>query len=228
LLGYVLVDRNPLALVPFRVARFSQLTSRALDGAGGQQAFGHCRERHTLSDTTPTLGFRELTVANFLTADPASSVWALRDRRTGETRPMSAQDWAEGILTIDLGGNVPLELQRMFRVARGTLLYAFFFYPLYGVGMGLVFMLCDSALRIAADSAGAPSRVKDFKSRLDWLSQHRVISSEAAERWDSARHLRNAFVHEGTPLANLPSIAVNELETTALDIDSLFAVVPHL
>ncbi|MGQ0815830.1 MAG: hypothetical protein ACT4O1_15475 [Gemmatimonadota bacterium] len=168
-------------------------------------------------------GFRQLTKENFLSPDPVSSLWRLHNRTTGESRPMSAPDWAEGILHSQLSETVPEEIRRAFEVARSPLLYGFFFYPLFALGMSQLLQVGEMAVRVAADAAQAPNSCKTFEKRIDWLESQGNLTAVAAQRWHAGRYLRNTFVHELRPSALPPTIAMGELETLVADINELFS-----
>lgn len=72
-------------------------------------------------------GFKKLTVENWLEPDGILKIFV--DLYTGET--ITGNERAKGILEPKLLASVPLPIQRLFEVARGALLYGYFFYPLY-------------------------------------------------------------------------------------------------
>jgi hypothetical protein len=44
--------------------------------------------------------------------------------------PVSGEDWAVRFLAVELSAKVPEDVQQLFAVARGVLVYGHFFYPL--------------------------------------------------------------------------------------------------
>jgi hypothetical protein len=46
---------------------------------------------------------------------------------------MDGNDWARHFLAVELHEDVPADVHDLFAVARGTMLYGWFFYPLYAL-----------------------------------------------------------------------------------------------
>jgi hypothetical protein len=78
--------------------------------------------------------FKRLTEANWREPDLASEAFGEINLATGERRPMTAERWVQRILAVGLSEDVPAEVKDLCEVARGVLLYGYFFYPLYMLG----------------------------------------------------------------------------------------------
>lgn len=79
------------------------------------------------------MGFKELSAANWLEADPTSTLFWRESRLVGPMM-MDAQSWARSFLAVELKQHVPEDVRELFAVARGAVLYGWFFYPLFRVG----------------------------------------------------------------------------------------------
>jgi hypothetical protein len=80
------------------------------------------------------LGFKALTLDNWREPDPTSGQFVRPSEIVGAVA-MDGADWARAILNKQLDERtVPLEVVRAFEVARGCMLYGWFFYPLYRLG----------------------------------------------------------------------------------------------
>jgi hypothetical protein len=97
-------------------------------------------------DRMAELRFKRLTVDNWQRPDPGLSIFVRLSLQDGSTRPISGDDWAREILAIELSERVPLEIRRLFAVARGALVYGYFFYPLYTLGAEQLFRVAEAAV----------------------------------------------------------------------------------
>jgi hypothetical protein len=75
------------------------------------------------------LGFKKLTVDNWLQPDEASSSFARISPIDGKLFPVTGNDRLLVILEPNLEETVPFEIRKMFEVARGALAYGYFFIP---------------------------------------------------------------------------------------------------
>jgi hypothetical protein len=81
----------------------------------------------------------------------------------------------------------------MWEVARGVLLYGWFYYPLYALGEHQLRRVADAAVLRRYQQAGGPPNKKrdpddgqlrwpDFKRRVEWLTDHGIIAPEKQGR----------------------------------------------
>jgi hypothetical protein len=159
--------------------------------------------------------------------DEVSSAFAALDLSTGARRDLSADDWAERFLAIELSLLVPEQIRDMWAVARGVLLYGWFFYPLYALGEDQLRRVADAAVLLRYQQAGGPrnptsDRWPDLKPRLDWLVAQGVINRRVAPRWDAIRNLRNYGSHASSARIEMPTEALRSLAVLAEEIDALY------
>jgi hypothetical protein len=64
----------------------------------------------------------------------------------GHLRSITSEEWAQRILEPHLSLAVPPEIQRLFEVAQGAILYGYFFYPLYTLALEQVFRVVETAV----------------------------------------------------------------------------------
>jgi hypothetical protein len=168
------------------------------------------------------LGFKALTLENWREADAASTCFARPSRVVGMTA-MTGQDWAAAILRTQLDENVvPLEVIRLFEVARGCQLYGWFFYPLYRLGEEESLRVLEAATKLAYRALGGEAPVPDYAARVRWLASREAIPEVDLNRWSAARELRNVASHPGSAVAMAPGPALAMLEASARDINDLF------
>lgn len=172
------------------------------------------------------LRFKRLTVDNFLQPDSTLSLFVRSSMKDGSRRSLSVEEWAQEILAVELSDRVPLEVRRLFAVARGALVYGYFFYPLYTLGAEQLFRVAETAVRQKCHSLGLSAGKNKNPGFFDWLKllvEHGVIQPEAERRWDALRMLRNLTSHPKDQTIFSPGIAIGELRSIAADIDNLFA-----
>jgi len=171
--------------------------------------------------TDKTFGFKQLTVDNWLEGDNILTVFAtlLPD---GRIETITAKEWARRILEPQLDETVPSEIQRLFEVARGTMLYGFLFYPIYTLAIEQVSRVAETAVSHKCQTMGSPKKVETFNQRIDWLIQTGIISNEAAAKWHTIRGFRNDSSHPKDQTIFAPSNAIGILQFITEQINSLF------
>ena len=111
----------------------SSLQSRA-QGALWPSAGAVLLDWSEMTRDTGGASFKRLTQTNWFEPDPTGGAFGEINLATGEERQMTAERWAERILAVGLSEAVPVEVRDLWEVARGVLVYGFFFYPLYTLG----------------------------------------------------------------------------------------------
>jgi hypothetical protein len=168
---------------------------------------------------------KELTPGNWRDADPVMAAFGKLDPQRGP-RKMEADDWAEIILSIDIDPRAPQELRSLFTAARGCLLYGWFYYPLYALGDDQLHRVAERAVAYRAKQVGAPSNVRNFKDRIDWLGERGVIPSKDVRRWHAIRGVRNEGTHPDFQRLAPPSWSIETLMIVAEAIDQVLGF-PH-
>jgi hypothetical protein len=177
-------------------------------------------------------GVKHLTLENWLEPDQTGKGFDEVKLATGERRAASGRVWAERFLAVELSASVPVEVRDMWEVARGVLLYGWFYYPLYALGEHQLRRVADAAVLHRYQQAdGPPSKRRDpeddvrwpnFKRRVDWLIEHGIIPVEKRGRLDAIRELRNETTHASIRHLVMPLDVLNVLDLLAPQIDALF------
>ena len=118
---------------------------------------------------------------------------------------------------------MPSDVQALFEVACGAMVYGYFFYPLYTLAAEQLFRVVESALAHKCKALGAPRSRRTFEKRIEWLVEEGVISRPESTRWHAARQMRNAASHPECQMVLTPGNAIGILERVADDINSLFS-----
>lgn len=166
-------------------------------------------------------GIKKLTVDNWLEGDEILRAFVRLDAH-GNRSPLTKEVLAERFLSIELSPRVPTEIQTLFRTGQGVLLYGYFFYPLYVVGLGEISRTAEAAVvRRHKDLAG-PKKGGTFASRLDWLHETSHIGDREKFIWDTIRRDRNETAHPRYQMVQPPSDLAHDLRLVAHCISCLF------
>jgi len=159
------------------------------------------------------LPFKEIDAQNWLTPDPVVLHFGGMERIT---------DYVEAVLAPRLSRNVPDDIQKLFEVARGAVLYGYLFYPLYTLGMEQLFRVGETAVASKSDQLGVPKDKKTFSDRIDWLAERGVFDRGEFSAWHTLRRLRNSASHPDNQSIVTPGSAIGILGAVAEDINTLF------
>ena len=162
-------------------------------------------------------GFKRLTVDNWLTVDPT---WA--GVVMSSSLPDPSEAWVFDLLQSELGPAVPVNIRRLFEIARGTLLYSLMFYPLLTLGTEQMFRVFETALSTKCIELRAPGKTKTFAQKIDWLILSGVITGADESRWTAIRHLRNDASHPRDQNIFPPSEALQVVDAAIDLINPLF------
>src|SRR5262245_35133516 len=107
---------------------------------------------------------------------------------------MSGHDWANHILKPALSGNVPNDVKELFEVARGAMLYGYFFYPLYALADEQLSRVAEAAITHKCLELSPPKKLR-FEEKIDWLAKQSVLTDEEKDYWHTIRKYRNEVSH---------------------------------
>jgi hypothetical protein len=170
------------------------------------------------------LGFKTLTFENWLEPESVMSIFVTLSFDDGSTTPISADGWIDRIRRPQLDPNVPVEILKLFEVARGSMAYGYFFYPLYTLAGEQLYRVAETAASAKCKLLGAKSRkVKSFEDKIAFLQQQNVISQQDWIWWDSIRHLRNFASHPEGQSILMPYDVLSTLAGVAKHVNELFA-----
>lgn len=142
-------------------------------------------------------------------------------------------EWIAWFDEIQLHCAVSEDLFRQFEVARGTMISAWFYYPLLTVGFEQCHRIVESAVRLFAKEHGFDTKdaIRHGKRRtqtakyaelIDEIFKRGVAPETDRIRWDAGRYLRNSSAHPEGQNIMLPSDAKMALRVCAERIETLF------
>lgn len=167
------------------------------------------------------LGFKRLTADNWTDPDPVNRHFAHISPIAGPIS-MEGGDWAREFLAVSVADHVPEEVADLFAIARGAMLYGWFFYPLFRIGEEQLFRVLESAARIRYAELGGEAARPSFKETITHLLERGVIAADQLERWEAARRLRNHSSHPSNATVTTPGSVLATLTLCAGDLDDLF------
>jgi hypothetical protein len=161
------------------------------------------------------LGFKRITAANWTKPDEITLRFGPRQNSPDE------QPHLLHILSPTLQQDVPLEIRKLFEVARGAMVYSYYFYPLYTLGMEQLFRIGEATLFCKCRRLGYRKKKPGFSDLINFLVRKAVFDSSTAKRWDALRFLRNSASHLDRQSIYSPGMAIGTLERLADDINAL-------
>lgn len=171
-----------------------------------------------------TLKLKIINEDNWLEVDPTSAILMKVNTADGTFGFMSGEDWVSAFSGFELTEDVPETVRELFEVARGSLAYGYFFYP-------LCTLACEQLLRVAEAAAEekcklikAPKKKTNrFKDKIQYLSDEGFISHQDFILWDSFRGLRNNSSHPERQSKFSLGMIVPILEEVSSEINKLFS-----
>jgi len=167
------------------------------------------------------VGFKKITLENWSQPDPIYNDF-IKLSANGEPLQMSTEDWIAPLLIPSLSNNVPIDVRALFAVARGAMVYAYYFYPLWTLGIEQHYRVVEAAVSHKCNELGAPRAKRRFVDKIDWLETAKSISFADKKALNEIRELRNMSSHPDRQSILSPSVAISLLETISTVINSIF------
>lgn len=166
-------------------------------------------------------GFKVLDIDNWREQDETTRQFR-RISSDGQPQLLTGNDWMRRILKPQLLDEVPIEVRKLFEVARGTLAYGYFFYPLYTLAAEQLFRVAETAIKHKCRQCKAPKSARSFFKRLKWLQENGIISETEHRTWTGVRKLRNSASHPDDQTILPPGMGITVLSRAAEMINGLF------
>lgn len=170
------------------------------------------------------LGIKILTVENWMNSDPLMGNLVMLNNKMISI--MSAEDWAVSILKPKLAKTVPIEILKLFEVARGSMVYGYFFYPLFTLALEQLLCVAEAAVSDKCKQIGARKSANTFQKKVAYLREANVLSEREYTQWDALRKLRNIASHPDEQTILPPGVTLEFVFDISLLINRLFAPKP--
>jgi hypothetical protein len=164
-----------------------------------------------------SLGFKKITFENWDTPDETTVITTSPYNYDRGFHP-----YFERILEPQLNDNVPIEIRSLFEVARGAMVYSYYFYPLYTLAADQLSRVGETALFHKSKEHGYTKKNPTFLSMIKFLKEKGVFDDEKEKRWEFFRGFRNIASHRRNQSIYPPSATIGALEMYAKEINSLF------
>jgi hypothetical protein len=169
------------------------------------------------------LGFKNISPENWLKPDPMTQDFAQQLEPDMGTRPLSGEELLHEIFQPQLSPSVPLEIRKLFEVARGAMVYGYYFYPLFSLAIEQLYRVLEAAVINKCNAMGVPHSRDSYAKKVDWLIEQGVISQDQSKRWIASTKLRNFSSHPEMQSIYMPLEALKSFEILTDQINKLFA-----
>jgi hypothetical protein len=166
-------------------------------------------------------GFKRITVSNWKAADEILQYPYL----------VPDEIWVKACLKPALDSTVPKAVIEIFEVARGAMIYGWFFYPLITLAAEQCNRVLEAGARARCEQLGLPIKIRKrngelrdvaFAALVDLLAKHGALSKSDRVRWDAGRRLRNSASHPSSQSIISTGMAISSLESTVELVNKLF------
>jgi hypothetical protein len=168
-----------------------------------------------------------LTKNNWQEMDPTCDNFLFLDHDTGNSGPLFPDQWVDTMFATQLHEVVPDDIKELFEVARATMLYGYFYYPLFNLGLEQFHRVAEAALSKIYQTQNGPETTRNGRFptlffKISWLKENGHMSDEDFKEWDWVREARNIGSHLVALKLYPPIPATMALEETANRINRLF------
>ncbi|MBU6445128.1 MAG: DUF4145 domain-containing protein, partial [Alphaproteobacteria bacterium] len=146
--------------------------------------------------------------------------------------PEAPDTWIASVRDPQLSESVPVEIRKLYEVARSSIIYGYLCYPLLTLGIEQLHRVVELVARLRARDLGCATKRKSFdgqaqlpafKEAIDWLVDKSVIPQSDRDRWDAMRHLRNIASHPTTQTILMPGNAISFLRWALEAVELLYS-----
>ncbi len=169
-----------------------------------------------------SIGIKELAIDNWLQVDTTSAK-LIRNNEGAKKKCIEVSNkYADSILRYKLSESVPQQIRRIFEVAKGAMVYGYFFYPLFTLGLEHICKVAEATVIVKCEEVKAPRWVSSFFKAIEFLAEINVFSNDTKNRWHALRKLRNNISHPKGQSILTPGMAIGILAPLVADINDIF------
>lgn len=167
------------------------------------------------------LGFKTLRAKDWLEPDETSlkllaPLSQSKHRQDPETR------WIKHVLEPSLAPEVPLEVRRLFEVARATIAYGLLFYPLFAIGLEQLARVAEAAIVHRCRLANIGTNDLTMYAAIEELVKAGELTEDQKLLWHSLREARNVASHPKSQMILPPGMVLGAIDRYAKHIGTLF------
>jgi hypothetical protein len=139
---------------------------------------------------------------------------------SGLIEPPSLELFAESIMSDGrLGLAVPDVVQEQWEAAKASVIYGFYYYPLYALGCEQSLRVAESAIKLKWSEVFPDRKRPNFKNMIEVLGESRIVD---AGDWHLVRRMRNADAHPDSQTRIGLGLVKARLEMASGAINSLW------
>lgn len=168
------------------------------------------------------ISFKKINSDNWLNPDSVMSAFRVL-LPNGKSRPITHKEWFEKIYSKQLDDSVPIEISELIEVARGTMTYSYFFYPIFSFAAEQFTRIAETAITRKCESLKTNKSTNTFEKKINWLSQQPEYEFISPKRWASIRKLRNMFSHPKKQSIVTPAMAIGLMNNVIDEINAIYA-----
>jgi hypothetical protein len=170
--------------------------------------------------------FKHISAANWKNIDEQTALWA-----QATTIASTPEGWVEFYRRPVLKSRVPPEIVTLLEVARGAMIYGWFFYPLVTIGAEQCLRVLESGVRLRCQQASIQTKVTrkggrevdtSFDENVTALLGSNLLAKMDKLRWDAVRCLRNSTSHPRRQMILDPGQGQSVLELSVEVLNDLF------
>jgi hypothetical protein len=166
------------------------------------------------------LGLKIITEGNWLQKDEALKGF-VRFTPNGPVE-ICQEEWLNLCLEPNISNKLPIEIQRLYQVAKSTMSYGYFFYPLFTLGLEQILRVAESAIEVKCIELGFPKTRDEFMKKIEFLIEKGVIKENEKDRWKGLHIIRNESSHPSDQSIFHPLEAITIVKNISNEINKLF------
>lgn len=170
------------------------------------------------------LGYKKITKKNWLKPDRISTSFVLLPLEKQDVNIKKGEFYLEMFLHPHLNESVPLEVRKLFEVARGALVYGYFFYPLYSLACEQLFRVGEAAITFRCKRIDPRKGKRTFEKNINFLFDNGILNEQERQRWHELRKLRNSASHPEDQSIYPPGPVILMLTLMVRDLNALFTL----
>ncbi|TLS77969.1 hypothetical protein FE236_02445 [Mariprofundus erugo] len=126
--------------------------------------------------------------------DPRMEMYAIVNKRTGESRPRTLDDHYEAVAKFELSSSVPEDVRSQFNVSKNVLLYAWHSYSFFSVASQHVLSVLELAMKERIGEENIKRIGRGMFRYLDFIIKNEWVKNEDLSAWH--RRPFEAAMHE--------------------------------
>lgn len=164
---------------------------------------------------------KELTLDNICQPDPAV-LSPKYINSEGERLSLNLEVLYNQIFSKKLNNNVPEEITNQIKAIQGTMIYGYFFYPIFTIAAEQSAIILETAITYKCIIHSMPDKIEKLKNKIAWLHLKSFITDNDFKKIDCIRKLRNTISHPKKQNIITPYMAIDLINNVIDIVNELF------